>query len=431
MLRARTWFTDSTRRRFGLRCRSPRVAWLACLALTAGIAGRARAEDDILKLVPEQALGFVVISRPAAADAKLQQLGQQMKLPVPSLLAKLQGPNGIRKGLDKNRPMALLVLPPKTDNSLPVMIALVPVTDYAEFLDEFKSEDTEGGVTKIQIWGTPSVVRKIGGYAAISESSSREALDLKLADEVPATLAPWRTWLAKQDAAMVVLAPGIHLLSAKVQQGVAAIKPLLAQTGKQAKQAVAAFDMYVTFFQAAEKEVDAFGLGVERDAQGVVRLSKRARLVHGGDLGRVLRGAVETVETQRPGGAARRALRLSRRRTALPGRDAEDDDFLFRHDQEHARRVRAERGTGRDVLRVRQNGVPGGPRHVLRARRGARARNRSCRGCSPSCGSTIARSSWPTMKSSPSGTTGLSRRSTARCSSRCRSRRPKLTGAPR
>ncbi len=56
-----------------------------------------RAEDEILKLVPEQALGLVLVNRPAAADAKLQQLGQQMKLPIPSLLAKLQGPEGIRR----------------------------------------------------------------------------------------------------------------------------------------------------------------------------------------------------------------------------------------------------------------------------------------------------------------------------------------------
>ena len=140
------------------------------------------------------------------------------------------------------------------------------MSDYAKFLEQFKSEEAEAGVTKIQIWGTPSVVRNVGGYAAITALPFREALEknVKLADEVPAALAPWRTWLAKKDAAVVVLAPGIRLLSAKVQQGIAAIKPFMAQAGGQAKQAAAALDMYVTFFQAAEKEVASFGLGVER-----------------------------------------------------------------------------------------------------------------------------------------------------------------------
>ncbi len=162
---------------------------------------------------------------------------------------------------------------------------MFPVSDYAKFLEQFKSEDTEAGVTKIQFWGSPSVVRSVGGYAAITELPYREALekDVKLADEVPAALAPWRIWLAEKDAAVVVLAPGIRLLSAKVQEGIAAIKPVLAQAGGQMKQAAAGLDMYVMLFQAAEKEVASIGLGVQLDAQGVLRLSKRARLVPGGD----------------------------------------------------------------------------------------------------------------------------------------------------
>ena len=163
------------------------------------------------------------------------------------------------------------------------------MSDYAKFLEQFKSEGTEAGVTKIQIGGAPTLVRGIGGYAAITAPPFREALekDVKLAGEVPAALVPWRTWLEKQDAAVVVLAPGIRMLSTKVQQGIAVIKPALAQAGEQqAKQAAAAFDMYVMLFQTAEKEVASFGLGVQRDAQGVVRLSKRARLVPGGDWAR-------------------------------------------------------------------------------------------------------------------------------------------------
>ena len=293
MSRARTPFADSVRHPFCLRCRFPQVALLACFAAMAGIAGHVRAEDDILKLVPEQALGFVVLNRPAAADAKLQELGQQLKLPIPSLFTMLEGPGGIRKGLDKNRPVAVLALPSKDDKSPPTMIGLIPVSDYASFLEQFKSEDTVAGVTKIQVSGVPTAVRNVGRYAAITLFDFRETLekDVKLADEVPAALAPWRTWLAEKDAAAVVLAPGIRALSAKVQQGIAAIKPLMAQTGGQAKQAAAALDMYVMLFQAAEKEVASFGVGIERDAQGVIRLSKRARLVPGGDWAGFIAGA--------------------------------------------------------------------------------------------------------------------------------------------
>jgi hypothetical protein len=266
---------------------------LACFTAMAGVAAHVRAEDEILKLVPEEALGFAIVNQPADADAKLQQLGQQMKLPIPSLLAKLQGPGGIRAGFDKNRPIGLLVLPPNDDNSIPAVIALVPVTDYAKFLEQFKPENTKDGVSEIKIWGDASVVRNIGGYAAIAGAPFRDALaeDVKLADKVSAEVAVWRPWLAKKDAAAVMLTPGIRLLSTKVQQGIAAIKPLVAQSGApQAKQAAAAFDMYVMFFQAVEKEVAAFGLSAERDAQGVVRFTQRARLARGGDWAKFVAG---------------------------------------------------------------------------------------------------------------------------------------------
>ena len=111
----------------------------------------------------------------------------------------------------------------------------------------------------------------------------REALaGLKLSDEVPAALAKWRPWLAKKDAAAVVLAPGIRTLSEKVQQGIAMVKMTMgAQAPEQAKKLAAALDIYVTFFKAAEKEVDSFGIAIDRNNKGV-RLSERARLVPGG-----------------------------------------------------------------------------------------------------------------------------------------------------
>jgi hypothetical protein len=264
---------------------------LACGLAIAGRADTSRAEDDVLKLVPQKALGFVVVNRPAEADAKLQQMGRAMNLPIPSLLAKLQGPEGlIRQGLDKKRPVAFVVLPPQGENPIPAMVALIPVNDYAKFLEQFKPEDKNASVAEIKVADADFVVRRVGGYAAITSPLFRESLEkeIKLADEVPAALAAWRPWLAKKDAAAIVLAPGIHLLSAKVQQGIATIKPALAQAGEQAKQAGAVFDMYVTFFQAAEKEVAAFGIGAERDAQGTVRFSKRARLVSGGDWARFI-----------------------------------------------------------------------------------------------------------------------------------------------
>ncbi len=79
----------------------PAIAWLVCLAALAGAAVQARAEDEVLKLVPEKALGFAIVNHPESADAKMQELGQQTEFRsrYPSLLAMLEGPGGIRQGL--------------------------------------------------------------------------------------------------------------------------------------------------------------------------------------------------------------------------------------------------------------------------------------------------------------------------------------------
>ena len=172
MSRAIVQFAESVRL-YRLRRPFAKALLLTCIAALAGAAGQVRADDDVLKLVPDMALGFAIVNRPEAADAKLQALGQQMKLPIPSALAKLGGPGGIgpggiQEGLDKKRPIAVLVLPPKEGMPIPTVILLVPVTDYAKFVGQFKPGETEAGVSKIALFGSPALTRSIGSYAALT-----------------------------------------------------------------------------------------------------------------------------------------------------------------------------------------------------------------------------------------------------------------------
>ena len=62
-------------------CRRVAVIALGLTFLVFLSAMPAKAMDDILKLVPDSALGLVVVNCPSDADAKLQELGRQMQLP--------------------------------------------------------------------------------------------------------------------------------------------------------------------------------------------------------------------------------------------------------------------------------------------------------------------------------------------------------------
>jgi tetratricopeptide (TPR) repeat protein len=261
---------------------------VACMLFLA--ASFAPAGEEILKLVPDGASGFLVINRPAAADAKILALGREMQLPVPSLLAMLKIQFGIPEGLDENGTIAVITLPPDQDGAIPTVIALVPVTDYGKFIQQLKPENAKEDVAKIEIMRTPAWVRNIGGYAALTDIAHKDILEktLKVSKEAPAGLAPWREWLAANDVAGVILQPGIKRVSARAQEAIRNMKLSLAQAGDQAKAAAAAFDIYASIFQAAEKEVSACGFGLQLDQQNTLRITSRSALVSGGQWARLI-----------------------------------------------------------------------------------------------------------------------------------------------
>jgi len=268
-------------------CRRIAVTALALTFLALLCVQPAQAADDILRLVPDSALGFVVVNGPGAVDAKLQELGRQMQLPIPSLLARLRADVVIEKGLDEKGAAALLILPPEGNGPWPTPILLVPVSDFGKFPAQFQSDLNEG-VAKITLWGTEVVARKIGGYLALTDESHKETLTktLKLSEAVPGTLAPWVAWQAENDVAAVIFQPGIKLISAKVQEGIQMLKLTMARGDEQTQQAAAVFDLYAKLFQAAQKEVASVGYGVRLDKQGVLHIAKRGRLVPGGSWAR-------------------------------------------------------------------------------------------------------------------------------------------------
>jgi tetratricopeptide (TPR) repeat protein len=256
-------------------------------------ASLAPAGEDILKLVPDGASGFLMINRPADVDAKIQALGREMQLPVPSPLAMLKGQFNIQNGLDENGTMAVITLPPEQEGAIPTVIVLVPVADYGKFLSNvgrILQENEKEAVTKIEVMGIPAWVRNIGGYAALTDAAHKDVLEntLKLSNEAPAGLAAWREWLGANDVAGVILQPGIKRISARAQEAIRNMKPSLAQAGDQAKMAAEVFDIYASIFQAAEKEVSTCGIGLQLDKQNTVRITSRTALVSGGQWARLI-----------------------------------------------------------------------------------------------------------------------------------------------
>jgi hypothetical protein len=256
-------------------------------------AAAAPAAEGVLKLVPDSALGCVVINRPGTFDAKLQELGRHMELPMPSLLGMVKERTGLREGVDEQGTVALVFLPQKSANKAPIPVLLLPVTDYGKFLGQFHPEGAAEGTTKIELVGTSAWVRHVGGYAALTDEEHRDVLEntLKVSETVPANIETWRNWLSGKDLAVVVLPSGTQQVLTKIQQGILILKLMASMPGpegpaaknaEQRKKLNDVFDAYAEIVRAAQQEVTAFGIGLQLDENHAFRLSKRALLVADG-----------------------------------------------------------------------------------------------------------------------------------------------------
>jgi hypothetical protein len=254
---------------------------LACLSFLAAFA--APAAEDYLTLVPDSAWGVVVVNQPADLDLKLQALGRDLQMPIPSALMMIKMQSGIQDGVDEKGSVVVVMLPPAAEGGKVVPVVLVPVTDYAKFIAPLKPVDAAAAVTEIRLMNQPYCVRLIGGYAAIVDPKSRDLIEktLAISKDVPATLKPWREWLAARDVAGIILLPGIKKSSAKMQEGLNSMKAVMGQAGGPNQQAAAVFDMYAKLLQAADKEVAACGFGLQIDKQNAMYLTSRTELLPG------------------------------------------------------------------------------------------------------------------------------------------------------
>jgi hypothetical protein len=259
-----------------------RKSWLAILLVLLAVTP-SLASEQVLKLVPDGALGFVVIHGLATWDAKVQELGRQISAPLPSPLAMFKTVGGVGDGLDEKGDLGVLLLP-GADDAPPIPVLLIPVTDYDKLLKPLTTEKAGDDLTKVTAGGKEALVRSLGGYAVVADPKDEKTLKgLAVASKVASDLTPWETWIAGNDMSAVALRPGIHTAVTKLLQGIELIKSTLSAAGGPSADAANVFEMYAIFFRAADKEISAAGLGLRRDEKGNLVLNGRHLLVPDGE----------------------------------------------------------------------------------------------------------------------------------------------------
>ncbi|HVT81964.1 MAG TPA: hypothetical protein VHM90_15070, partial [Phycisphaerae bacterium] len=140
-----------------------RISIVAAALLTASILATARAAvPDVLKVVPADAYGVIVINNARTLATKVAAAGARLQAPIPpDLLGAATRAMGIDEGFDVNSSVALVLLKPDADHEgvnyfnfkeLPPAIVIMAATDPKAMLNNFKPADPDkDGISQVTL----------------------------------------------------------------------------------------------------------------------------------------------------------------------------------------------------------------------------------------------------------------------------------------
>lgn len=271
------------------------------------------AQDDVLKLMPKDVIGLVVVRRLADTSAKIDKLIETVGGEAPALLDNLRASiaGGQFESLDAERDAALAALPLGEGEELPGLLVYLPTNDYAALSKELGAPADAGKIAEVKLVGSPLLMGRREGYAMLTERKYRAALEAVIDGQTaePAALKSWTGWIAEQDVVAVADTSGIEWLAAQARKGLDEVREAMERSGAAANPAVAGLGVYETLLKHATEGVALAAVGGRIDAEGNVILSKRARFA--------------------PDAAVRKVLAENKSPAAEPLQGLPDEPFVF------------------------------------------------------------------------------------------------------
>jgi len=235
--------------------------------------------DDVLDVIPGDALGFVAVNRLAETDAKVQKTLEEFQLPAFGFLDMFKARSRIESGLDERGTAAVVAVPGPEADSPPAVLLFLPVTDFGKLIEPFEPDDPAAPIVEVESAQGEAVVAKLGAYAVATEPKHREllqkALDAK--KHVADDLAALQPWIAEHDVVGLLTRPGVRLFCEKAQQGLEAARAGMEAAAGEGNPVLEGLKVYEMLFDLADEEVTAVALGVQIGEGGLVRIAERVR----------------------------------------------------------------------------------------------------------------------------------------------------------
>jgi hypothetical protein len=260
--------------------------WILAAAALAVLGAPAAAQNtDALDLVPDDALGYILVKDLRRFSDKVEsfakKLGAEERV---SLLELIQNEVGIRDGLNDKGSAVFIVLDGKVDESSTVELFAVAVTDFGKVAQQLGVEQPKDGINEGQV-GTqsgllaavgyepvdakatkaPALFAKRGEFVVLAPPKHREALTRVLGSRksIAASVQPARGWLDEQDVSGVCTHNGVKKVELLMMgAGVASSTPGQAQRMKET-------------FAEVEKNVKLVAFGGRIEEAGHWRLATR------------------------------------------------------------------------------------------------------------------------------------------------------------
>lgn len=163
-----------------------------------------------LEMVPADALGVGFINNLDKVSGKVEAMFKRLQVPLEgSPLKKIMGDLGV-KGVNEKGSVVAAVFP----GEKPVVVVIVPVSNFQDFADAAKAKDDS------------LAVEKKGDYAVVSEGANKELVKKIVEGQggIVGAIKPLEGWMAKVDLGAVVTSKGVEFLVAKAREGLGEFK---------------------------------------------------------------------------------------------------------------------------------------------------------------------------------------------------------------
>lgn len=267
--------------------------YLAAAVWAVGPVVAARGSEALLKAIPDDALGVVVVNHLAETAKKIEGIGAKINAPLPTLLPLVKTITGLTAGVDEQGDMAAAVIPQDDAEEPPTLIIYVPVTDYAQLVAGIRPDDDTAEIVSGRVAGQAVLVTRKGDYALFARPTDEAALKrVKAAtSSIASEVKPLADWLRENDVVALALPKGVRKALDVMQQGIEKAKEKVPADQDSLKPELAIFQLLDRCGDQIKQEVTHAALGVQIDRKKDLLLSLRLAFKQGGSFSQAIADA--------------------------------------------------------------------------------------------------------------------------------------------